>query len=112
MAEYKILTSIEGVDQAIKASFERPVVLFKHSTSCPISSMAKSRVDRAFQSKALPFDYYHLDLLRHRQVSAYIAETLGVRHESPQAIVVSNGKAIYHSSHLDIDPAAMAGLSA
>ena len=73
--------------------------------------MAKSRVDRAFQSEAIPFDYYHLDLLKHRNVSAYIAQALGVRHESPQAIVVSNGKAIHHASHLDIDPAAIAGLS-
>ncbi len=112
MAEYKSLNSIEGVDLAIKASFVRPIVLFKHSTSCPISSMAKSRVDRAFQSEELPFDYYNLDLLRHRDVSNYIAETLNVRHESPQAIVVSNGKAIHQASHLDIDPAVMAGLSA
>ena len=112
MAEYIILNSIQGVDQAIKASFERPIVIFKHSTTCPISSMAKSRVDRAFKGEELPFDYYHLDLLRHRNVSSHIAQVLGVRHESPQAIVISNGEAIHHSSHLDIDPAAMAGLSA
>ena len=111
MAEFKTLDSIEGVDLAIKASFARPVVIFKHSTTCPISSMAKSRVDRAFKGKEISFDYYHLDLLRYRSVSNHIAQALSVRHQSPQAIVVSNGEAIYNASHLDIDPAAIAGIS-
>jgi len=111
MAEFKNLDSIEGVDLAIKASFARPVVIFKHSTTCPISSMARSRVDRAYQGDQISFDYYHLDLLSHRDVSNYIAEKLGVRHQSPQAIVVSNGEAIHDASHLDINPAAIAGIS-
>lgn len=111
MAEFRNLDSIEGVDLAIKASFVRPVVIFKHSTTCPISSMAKSRVDRAYKGAQISFDYYHLDLLRHRDVSNYIADKLAVRHQSPQAIVVSNGEAIHHASHLDINPAEIAGLS-
>lgn len=111
MADFISLESFEGVDQAIKASFVRPIIIFKHSTSCPISSMAKSRVDRAFKGEQITFDYYHLDLLRFRDVSNYIAEALSVRHQSPQAIVVSNGEAIHHASHLDIDPAAIAGIS-
>jgi len=111
MTEFKTLENIEGVDLAIKASFARPVVIFKHSTTCPISSMAKARVDRAYKGDQIHFDFYHLDLLRFREVSNYIAEKLAVRHQSPQAIVVSNGEVIYHSSHLDIDPAAIAGLS-
>jgi len=72
--------------------------------------MAKSRVDKAYQGEQLPFDYYMLDLLSYRNVSNYIAEKLGVTHQSPQAIVVSNGVSVYDASHLDINPSSMAGI--
>ena len=109
MAVIQALTNTEGVDRAVDASFVRPVIIFKHSTRCPISSMAKMRVDRAADAEDFSFDYFVLDLIAHREVSDYIARLFSIRHESPQAIVISQGKPVYHASHLDIDPHALAG---
>jgi bacillithiol system protein YtxJ len=92
------LTSIEQLDEIEKLSEERPVVIFKHSTTCGISAAAKSRLE------AVPFNsenglFYYLDLLTYRPVSNKVAEKFGVVHQSPQIIVIKNGKAIYNNSH-------------
>ncbi|MCB0507118.1 MAG: bacillithiol system redox-active protein YtxJ [Chitinophagales bacterium] len=74
--------------------------VFKHSTRCSISSMAKNRVEREWQHD---FPIYYLDLLNHRNVSNQIATLSGVEHQSPQLIVFQNGKVIYDASHNGID---------
>ena len=81
-------------------STDRPQVIFKHSTRCSTSSLVKSRLERA----ALPesIDFYYLDLIRYRPVSNKIAETFLVEHESPQILVIRNGKCVYDESHLGI----------
>lgn len=107
MADYINLESPYDVDRLIERSASGRVAIFKHSTTCPISSMAKNRVDRALSQDKLDLEVYLVDLLRHRQVSNYIADELQVRHESPQLIVVEAGSVVYHASHLAIDPAAI-----
>ena len=62
-------------------------------------------VKKSFQSQAqleIPVDYYLLDLLRHRDVSNAIAEKFGIRHESPQVLVIRDGEVVAHASHFDI----------
>lgn len=95
------LTSEEELEAAIQQSHEKPVALFKHSTRCSISSMAKSRLERSWNLSE-QLDIYYLDLIAYRPVSNKIAETLGVQHESPQVILLKNGQPIYHTSHSDI----------
>jgi bacillithiol system protein YtxJ len=100
---WKTLDSLEGLEAAIKRSFEVPVVLFKHSTRCSISSMALHRLERAWNfAEGQEPEMYYLDLIAFRPVSAAIAEQLKVYHESPQLILVKNGEAIYDASHNDI----------
>lgn len=70
--------------------------IFKHSTRCSISTMAKSRVERDWD---LELPIYYLDLIQYRSVSNLIETVSGVMHESPQLIVFKNGKAIYDASH-------------
>ena len=106
MASYQILCTTQEVDELIAASHTNPVVIFKHSTTCPISSLAKARVDKALRTEQIDYPVYLLDLLRYRTVSNYIAEELQVRHESPQAIVIRAGKAGHVATHLNIDPEA------
>lgn len=72
--------------------------IFKHSTRCSISSMAKNRVESNWQIDDT-HPIYYLDLIQHRSVSNLIAEKLGVEHQSPQLIVVKNGEAVYNASH-------------
>ena len=99
MIHWVDITSEQQIDDLI-ASSETSVV-FKHSTRCPISTMAKSRLERTW--KAEEQSIYYLDLLRHRDLSNYIAEKSGVVHESPQIIVFKSGKAVFNVSHTAID---------
>jgi bacillithiol system protein YtxJ len=97
--ELKAVGELPGI---VLKSAERPQVLFKHSTRCSISTMALNRLmklDDAFFSQA---DFYYLDLIAHRDVSAAIADTFDVHHESPQVVVVVNGEATYDASHMEI----------
>lgn len=83
-----------------KMSFLQPQVIFKHSTRCSISSMAKSRLERNQAPDGV--DFYFLDLIRFRQVSNQVAEEFKVWHESPQLIVINKGECIYDESHSGI----------
>lgn len=100
MINWKHLTSIEDLNQALEASKEQPVALFKHSTRCSVSLMAKKTLEYGWD---LPIDAYFLDLITHRNVSNAIAQQLNVEHQSPQLIVVKNGEAIHSASHGSIN---------
>ena len=100
---WKKLDSEQQLDQIIEESKTHPVVIFKHSTRCSISSTAKGRFERQFDPAAAPTaDAYLLDLISYRSVSNKIAADLGIRHESPQVLVIKDGKAVHHASHLEI----------
>jgi len=82
----------------IKAlSATRAQVIFKHSTRCSISSMAKSRLERSIAPENV--DFYYLDLISYRQLSQRIAEEFSVAHESPQVIMIKNETCVYDESH-------------
>jgi bacillithiol system protein YtxJ len=79
-----------------------PCLIFKHSTTCEISAMAKHRLERQWNFDATEIELYYLDLLRFRPISREIAEKFQVHHESPQVLLIHNGACIYDASHLDI----------
>lgn len=89
------------VDGIVAQSATMPQVIFKHSTRYSISSIALRRLEEATPPPGVAFHY--LDLIRHREVSNYVATRLDVWHESPQVIVVRNGTATYDESHMAID---------
>lgn len=79
-------------------------LIFKHSTRCPISSMALNRIQSSPDlSNALP-QFYVLDLIAHRDLSAQVASLFNVHHESPQILLISEGECILDASHMDIRP--------
>ncbi|HRG38846.1 MAG TPA: bacillithiol system redox-active protein YtxJ [Bacteroidia bacterium] len=97
---------LEEIDKRSFASDIQGVLLFKHSTRCSISSMALNRLDRNLkQSGSLPV--YLLDLLDYRSVSQQIALRYEIEHESPQILIIKNGKCIYHASHSEITASAI-----
>lgn len=96
------LLSSRQLDDIISLSHQRPQVIFKHSTRCSISNTAWNRLKKAENLEGA--DLYYLDLLAHRPLSSQIAETLDVHHESPQVLVIKNGKCVYDESHLGITP--------
>lgn len=99
---WKQLTSITDLNDVDEASKAKPVVIFKHSTRCSISAMSLSRFERSYKEDA-SFEPYFLDLIAHRDISNKIEEKYGIRHESPQAIMIYDGKANFDSSHMGID---------
>jgi bacillithiol system protein YtxJ len=90
------------LESLIQESHTKSVIIFKHSTTCPISSIAKMRLEGSWSLPEDKISLYYLDLLKYRSLSTYIAETLQVHHESPQIIVLKNGEVSYDNSHLDI----------
>lgn len=98
------LTSEEQLNVVIEESKSTPVAIFKHSTSCSISSTAKSRLERQWAGAGLDHvKPYYLDLLRYRPVSNEIAEVFQVQHESPQLLLIQDGMCTYDASHLGIN---------
>ena len=85
------LRSLTDLDQAL-ASPKGNVVLYKHSTQCGICDGAIEEIQEFLKSHADAGTFYYLDLLAHRDVSNAIAQRLGVKHESPQAIFLRDGK--------------------
>lgn len=78
-------------------SYNRPQVIFKHSTRCGISAMAKSRLERDIAPANA--DFYFLDLITYRNISNKISSNFNVYHESPQILIIKNGECIYDESH-------------
>lgn len=101
MLNWISLTEIDELIHIKERSFQRPQILFKHSTRCGTSSLVLNRLDRA---KEIPeADFYFLDLIRYRNISDAIADLFNVYHESPQVLVIKDGKCHYEESHLGID---------
>ncbi|MFH6996735.1 bacillithiol system redox-active protein YtxJ [Flavobacterium sp. FlaQc-57] len=100
------LTDIAQLMEIEAISNVKPVVIFKHSTRCSISRMALKQFEREFDLNET-VDAYFLDLIAHRDISNEIASRFNVYHESPQLILIKNGKAVYDVSHSDIDAVAL-----
>lgn len=97
------LTSLEQLNAVLEGAKEKPVLLFKHSTRCGISSMAMSSFENGWTSENELANIFYLDLIRHRDISNAIAEQTGVMHQSPQVIVLKGEEVIYSASHSSID---------
>ncbi len=96
------LESQSQLDTIIQRSQNVPCLIFKHSTRCNISAMAKSRFEKNWDFEAEEIEPYYLDLIAYRSISNSITDKLGVFHESPQLLLIQNGECIYDASHLDI----------
>lgn len=102
MMNWKALNSLDQLEEINKRSFEKKQAIFKHSTRCSISSMVKTRVERDYDIADDQLDIFYLDLIALRDISNAIADKWNIRHESPQVIIIENGKAIHDSSHTNI----------
>jgi bacillithiol system protein YtxJ len=87
------LSDREAFDELVKKSHEQPVVIFKHSTTCGISSGAFREMQDYNGEVAL------LEVQTARDLSREIENLTGVSHESPQVIVLRDGKAVWDTSH-------------
>ncbi|MDH4090458.1 MAG: bacillithiol system redox-active protein YtxJ [Cyclobacteriaceae bacterium] len=102
--QWNKLNSEDQVNQILEESKLTPVLIFKHSNRCSISRVALDRLERKWNAEELGnLKLYFLDLLSYREISHKIASQFGVRHESPQVLVIENGQSVYNQSHWGID---------
>ncbi len=95
-ARFKEIQNTEELDRLIGKSNDKAIVLFKHSTTCPISAGVYQEISNA------DADINLIVVQRARDVSNAVAEKTGIRHETPQAFVLKNGEVVYHASHYDV----------
>ena len=96
---WEYLRDVNTFNQLVHESTENPLVIFKHSTRCPISSMALDRFNDAASEIAAESNLVMIDVIDYRPTSLHVADALGVMHQSPQVLVVHNEKAVYDNSH-------------
>ncbi len=94
------ITNELQLEEVKSLSKTKPQLIFKHSTRCSISSMAKHRLEKTATPGEI--DFYYLDLIKNRNISQKIAEEFNIRHESPQVLLIKNGECIYDESHSGI----------
>lgn len=100
-ARFIPLADASALDELLELSNNRAVVLFKHSTTCPISSAAYQAISEYGGEVAL------LIVQQARELSRDVESRTGVRHESPQAIVLRNGRAVWNASHWKVSASAV-----
>lgn len=101
--EWKVLQDVHQLDDLVTESFERVVVIFKHSTRCSVSKMVLKGFETDFNYSVDKIQPYYLDLLAHRDISNEIASRFSVEHQSPQLIVLKNARVLFAASHENID---------
>jgi bacillithiol system protein YtxJ len=98
---WKNLTDLGQLNEIMQLSHEKPVLIFKHSTRCSISRFALKQFENEFDLEGI-VDAYFLDLIEHRDISNEIASRFGVQHQSPQLLLIKEGKSVYDVSHSEL----------
>jgi bacillithiol system protein YtxJ len=93
--KFLLLSDKQTLERLLAESRQRPVLVFKHSTSCPISSRAYREMEKLEEVNLL-------EVQAARELSREVAAITGVEHETPQVIVLKDGKAVWNASHYDV----------
>jgi len=103
MSAWKELTTLEEWQQVLDRSAEKPVVILKHSTTCPVSASAMEEYEEYLAGEpSQDVDYYMVKVIESRPVSNQIAEDLGIKHASPQILYFKNKESIWNTSHWSV----------
>nr|WP_297788106.1 bacillithiol system redox-active protein YtxJ [uncultured Allomuricauda sp.] len=92
------LESLDQLETIAENSKSKTQVIYKHSSTCGISRMVLNMFSESYDPD-LDLDLYFLTIQHHRDVSNTIEDRFGVRHESPQLLVIKNGEVVFHTSH-------------
>ncbi|WP_028612792.1 bacillithiol system redox-active protein YtxJ [Paenibacillus harenae] len=103
---YKEITSIEEWNKVYENSSERPLVVFKHSTTCPVSANAHQEFSNYLNGTPNQnVEYVLVKVIESRPVSNQIAEDTSVKHESPQIIYIDKKAKVWTASHWSVTKA-------
>ena len=96
------VSDLSDLEAAIAESRERPVLLFKHSRTCGISHEALGELHAHVARNRADAVYRLITMQSHQRISDEAASRLGVRHETPQAILIRDGRPVWNASHFSI----------
>src|SRR5688500_2133542 len=96
------LQRIDELDELLTRSRQRPLLLFKHSHTCGISAEALDELVDHLNSGRSNETYAMVTVQTHREVSNAVAAKLGVRHETPQALLIRDGRVVWAASHFRV----------
>lgn len=103
--EWLPLKAISDWQQVLQLSESSVVIVFKHSSRCSLSSIARQRIDDYSWPDSTHI--WWVDVVIHRELSRLIAAAIQVHHESPQVLLIHLGECFWDEDHLDIDPEEM-----
>ena len=96
MKQFAPITDTKDLEDLLARSHDEPIIVFKHSSTCPISAAAYAEMSRVTNDVSM------IVVQRARDLSREIEARTGVQHESPQAIILRNGQAVWNASHWSI----------
>lgn len=103
MINWQPLTGEHDMNEIVELSHEKPVMIFKHSTRCGISFSALDKlVEEWNPEKSENLSAYMLDVISHNQFAREIGKFFGIPHQSPQVMIIDQGKVVYEQSHFGI----------
>ena len=103
LEQWNVLTEERQVADVMEASNNKPQLVYKHSHTCGICHAAKERIEESFGEIEKRADMNFVNVKKSRSVSNTFAETLAVRHESPQVLIIKNGECVWDESHWSIN---------
>ena len=94
------LKTLEELEDCLKVSEDRPILIYKHSTICPVSGAAQRQVQDYLNGEESAPNIFMVKVIESRPVSNAIAEQLEVLHQSPQLLLVKDRASLWNDSHL------------
>ncbi|MBA2356448.1 MAG: bacillithiol system redox-active protein YtxJ [Acidobacteria bacterium] len=98
----RTLTNLDDLDAALARASTHPILIFKHSATCGVSAQAHEEIATLVGDAAWLIDVYVVSVQMGRGVSNEIARRLGLRHASPQVLLVQDGVVRWHASHFHV----------
>lgn len=102
MIHWKFLNTDEDIQSMIECSASTPCGIFKHSTRCNLSAMAKYQLESDWDFEAAELHMYIVDVIQQKDISAAITDVFSEYHESPQLLLIRDGECTYAAAQLDI----------
>lgn len=96
---FRSLTTAAELDAALELSSTVPIVVFKHSPTCGISAQAFESISEWLAGTPVAAEFFVLPVQASRSLSTALSQKFGIRHESPQALVIDRGEVVWHGSH-------------
>ncbi len=96
------LHHMDDLDALLGTSAGRPVVLFKHSHTCGVSAEALDELVDHLGRKRSDARYAIVTVQTHRTLSNAVTQRFGVRHETPQVLLIRDGKVVWSATHFRV----------